>query len=279
MISWVIRRSLRRLHEVRELDPIPGELRGWSWDKPPVKPRAYLGLGVSEVAYASQCGYRELWLRRRKGVRVEQSEHMRRGAIIHEVFHRASLDLRSIAGRRLDWASIRRLCDRAEARLRDLGSERWAVELYRKLVLMWAGESIAAEMTNGGPGLGWLPWLTEYRVDGSLLGLSRQLRVDAVGEMGLLVEIKYGKAMRWHRVALAGYALAVEAYMEIPVDYGVLVHVNGVTEGHATVWVEPIYISPSLRRAFLEARDEAIDVLLSPVEPQPTQCVEEEVLP
>lgn len=260
---------------MREVDPIPGELRGWSWDKPPVKPRAYLGLGVSEVAYASQCGYRELWLRRRKGVKIEPSDAMRRGYIVHEVFHRASRDLRAIVSRGFNWYDVRRLCDRASSRLSDLSGEKWVIELYRKLVLMWIGESLAAELTNGGPGLGWLPWLTEYRVDGSLLGLSKQLRVDALGEMGLLVEVKYSRSMRWHRVTLAGYALAIEAYMEIPVDYGVLVNINNV-DVSPSILVEPIYISPSLRRAFLEARDEAIDVLLSPIEPSPSQCVEEE---
>lgn len=278
MISWLTRRYLRRLHEIREADPVPGDLRGWSWDKPPMKPRAYLGLGVSEIAYASQCGYRELWLRRRKGVRVEQNEGMRRGYVVHEVFHRASMDLRGVMRDCIQWSDLRRLLDRAPIRLKDLTSERWAIDLYRKLLLVWAGESIAAEMINGGPGLGWLPWLTEYRVDGSLLGLSKHLRVDAVGEMGLLVEVKYGKAMRWHKVALAGYALAVESYMEVPVDYGILVHVNGVNEGKIAVLVEPVYISPSLRRTFIDARDEAIDVLLSPVEPQPTQCIEEEMV-
>jgi CRISPR-associated protein Csa1 len=279
MISWFIRRQLRRLHEIRELDPVPGELRGWSWDKPPVKPRAYLGLGVSEIAYSSQCGFRDLWLRRRKGVRAEASEHMRVGYIVHEIFHRAARDLRSIVFSNGDrWAMVRRLYDRAWLRVRDLTSDRWAVELYRKLVSVWLGESMAAELLNGGEGLGWIPWLSEYRVDGSAIGLSRHLRVDGLSEMGLVVEIKYGKSMRWHRVALAGYALAMESYMEVPVDYGILVHVNNVTEGTPTLWVEPIYISPDLRRSFLEARDEAIDVLLSPVEPPQSACVEDEVL-
>jgi CRISPR/Cas system-associated exonuclease Cas4 (RecB family) len=70
----------------------------------------------------------------------------------------------------------------------------------------------------------------------------------------------------------------MESYMEVPVDYGILVHVNNVTEGSPTLWIEPIYISPDLRRSFLEARDEAIDVLLSPVEPPQSTCVEDEVV-
>ena len=280
MISFIIRRHLRRLHEIRELDPTPGDLRGWNWDKPPIKPRAYLGLGVGEIAYASQCGYRELWLKRRRGVKPEVNEYMRRGYVIHEVFHRAASDLRKIILTVSDnskWVYIRMLCDKAQVRLRDLNGEKWTVNLYRKLLLIWLGESMATEVLNGGEGLGWMPWLTEYKVDGSLLGLSKNLRVDAIGEIGLIAEIKYGKIMRWHKLVLAGYALAIESHMEIPIDYGVLIHVNGVPE-NPLLSVQPIYISPNLRRGFLEARDEAIDVLLSPIEPAPTQCVEDEVM-
>lgn len=128
MISWLIRRQVRRLHEVRELDPVPGELRGWSWDKPPVKPRAYLGLGVSEIAYSSQCGFRDLWLRRRKGVKAEVNEHMRVGYMVHEIFHRAARDLRFMVFSNDRWAVVRRLYDRAWLRVR---RAEWSREVGR----------------------------------------------------------------------------------------------------------------------------------------------------
>ncbi|WP_434731272.1 CRISPR-associated protein Cas4 [Thermogladius sp. KZ2Tp1] len=41
----LVLRSVRRLYAWSRADPVEEELRGWSWDRPPVKPRAYLGLG------------------------------------------------------------------------------------------------------------------------------------------------------------------------------------------------------------------------------------------
>ena len=106
MVTWhIIRRSLRRLHHLRDSDPVPGELRGWSYDSPPVKPRAYLGLGVSEVAYGASCGWRSLWLRRR-GKAQEPTQSMEAGAVLHEAFHRAARDVRLWLARGV-WGQLR----------------------------------------------------------------------------------------------------------------------------------------------------------------------------
>ena len=156
-----------------------------------------------------------------------------------------------------------------------LGLPGWAVELYRSLALSWAGESAASMLLYGGEGVGWLPWLSEYRVDGSLLGLSSRLRVDAVDGAGVVVEVKYGRPSRRHAVGLAGYALALESEHEVPYDYGIIVRVSGVPGGRPSLRVEPVFIGGKLRREFLERRDDAVDVLLSGSEPpRPARCPE-----
>jgi len=255
-------RGLRRLHGLRELDPVPGELRGWSWDSPPVRPRAYLGLGVSEVAYRYCPTLRDLWLRRR-GVQGRSAPALEAGRLVHEVFAAASGDLRRLASRGVP-------VEEAVGRLLARGGRRgwpwWASRLYRRLVLLWGGEAAAREMLGG---LGWLPWLHEYVVDGSPLGLSRGLRVDALGEAGVVVEVKLGRnGGRGHEVALAGYAMALEAETEAPVDYGVLVYVYDLEgAGGPRLRVSPVYLGPGLREEFLRLRDEAIDLLLSGAEP------------
>lgn len=260
----LLRRALRRLHSEAESDPIPGELRGWSYHSPPVRPRAYLGLGVSEVAYGSVCGWRGLWLRRR-GSGAPRTPAMEAGAVLHEAVHAAARDARlALARGEKPWEAAGRLLNRSRARLR--GRPGWAVEVYRALVTVWLGEAAGHELYYGGEGAGWLPWLTEYRVDGYPLGLSRALRVDALGEAGVVVEVKLGRPQWWHRLALAGYALALESLLEAPVDYGILLAVT--VNGAPRVSVEPVYISPRLREDFLAARDEAVDALLSGVEPE-----------
>ena len=264
-----MRRALRRVHGYG--DPVPGELRGWRWDEPPVRPRAYLGLGVSEVAYRYCESFRDLWLRRVRGVNGARSDAMSTGLLVHEVFHAAAGDLRRLLGRGMEpWDAALVLLSRAG---RGRGWPGWAVGLYKTLVSMWAGESSGSSLLYGGVGAGWLPWLSEYMVDGSPLGLSSRLRVDAVEGAGVVVEVKYGHGDWRHRVGLAGYALALEAAFEVPYDYGVIVRVEGVPNGRPRIRVEPVYIGEELRRRFLENRDDAIDVLLSRMDPGvPASC-------
>lgn len=268
MLWASIRRGLRRLHGLRESDPIGPEFRGWSWDRPPLKPRAFLGLGVSEIAWGSECGFRSLW-RRRRGLSVGVSESMRIGLTMHEVFHRASRDLRRLIARGVEpWHAYVALYSTTERKFK----EGWARELYRIVLMLFAGEASGAKALYGGEGAGSMPWLTEYMVDGSPLGLSRRIRVDALGEAGLLVEIKYGRNGRWQQLSLAGYALAMEAHYESPIDYGVLIHVSGPPRRRPVIGVEPVYLSQDLREEFVLARDEAIDYLLSDREPPEVGC-------
>ena len=275
MVSLVmLRRNLRRLHAVRDSDVIPGELRGWSYDIPPVRPRAYLGLGVSEVAYGSSCGWRSLWVRRKMGERVEPTESMVAGSLVHEAFHRASSDVRRLLTRGVPpWKVGVILVGRRPGWI-PRGAPGWVEELYKLLVTAWSGEAAGHLLYYGGEGVGFLPWLTEYRVDGSPLGLSRRLRVDALGEAGVVVEVKLGRPRWWHKVGLAGYALALESSLEAPVDYGVLISVG--VNGGIRVEAEPFYISGYWREEFIRARDEAIDVLLSDYMPPEEECGVEE---
>ncbi|MEN2999477.1 MAG: type I-A CRISPR-associated protein Cas4/Csa1 [Acidilobaceae archaeon] len=267
MIGHSLRRALRTLHEQREHDPVPIELRGWSWDRFPVRPRARLGLAVSDIAYGYRCGWRLLWFKKKYGITPQVGPAAQLGREVHDAFRSAMDDVLklSISGRPWD---IARLLATAERRFS------WKVaQLYKRLLVVLAGEATETNLIEGGMGAG-LPWVSEYRVDGWPLGLSRQLRVDAMGDAGIVLEIKTGRRGRWQEVAITGYAMAFESFKEVPVDYGILLNVN--MNNGITVSADPIYISPDLRREFLNARDEAIDALLSEEEPPETGCGEEE---
>jgi len=250
-------RGLRRLHRLRSQDPIEEEYRGWGWDRPPIRPRAYLGLGVSDVAYRYCPTKRDVYLRR-LGVNGEVSGPVLNGSLVHAVFHAAAQDVRrELVLGRTGWEAYERLSYKAVRRLKGLGvdvyRDAWLLDLYKRLTLSWCSDE-------------WMGPLTEYRVDGSVLGLSSNLRVDGLVELGVVAEVKYGKPQEFHKLALAGYALALEAEMEVPVDYGVLVYASQYGRSVRLYW-EPVYLSSSLRNSFLEARDDLIDLLLSGREP------------
>jgi len=242
---------------LREQDPIDDELRGWNWDKPPLRPRAYFGLGVSEVAYRYCETRRDVFLRR-MGVVGERTQPLVEGSLVHSAIEAAASDVRrELALGASGWEAYERLASGVTKRLTGLGvnveQQSWLLDFYKRLTLAWCAEE-------------WAPAFTEYRVDGWSLGLSRNLRVDGLAEGGVVIEAKYGKPHHFHKLALAGYALALEAHLDVPFEYGILLYVaNG--SGRASVSWEPVYISAGLRKEFIEERDTLIDLLISGREP------------
>ena len=264
-------KSLRILHRLRSQDPVEEEFRGWNWDKPPLRPRGYFGLGVSEVAYR-YCPTRRDFYLRRMGVRGTVTEPLYNGTLVHMVFNIAAEDVRRglVLGKR-GWEVYEEASSNAVERLKkagiDVDSRPWLLRLYKMLVLDWSAEE-------------WYTLFTEYKVDGSVLGLSRNLRADGLAEGGLVLEVKFGRPANFHKLALAGYALALEASLETAFDYGVLVYESN--NGDVRVDWEPVYISTSLRKEFIEARDELIDMLINDIEPPkasscPSSCPFKEV--
>jgi len=273
----ILLKTLRRLYWAAKQDPVDEDLRGWCWDKPPIKPRAYLGLGVSEVSSKYCPTRRDVWLRRVAKVKPKLTDQLCIGRVVHEIIHRVFSEARKmlILGYP-GWSVYEELSTKIPDILRglDINGDEWATDFYKTLLLTVASEAEEAQAVNGSiPAIGWIPWITECKVDGTYIGLSSSLSVDALTEGGVIVEIKYGKPMDFHKLSLAGYSLALEANLEIPFDYGILVYINGIPYGRPRIHVKPVYISNELRRWFLDERDEIIDMILSEEEPpKPTTC-------
>ena len=257
MFRYQLFKSLRMLHRIRNQDPIDEEYRGWNWDRPPLRPRAFLSLGVSEIAYRYCPTRRDFYLRRVLGLKGVLSEPMVNGTKVHEVFRAAAEDVRKgfALGKR-SWEIYEELSKNAVEKLKgigvDINTKSWLLDLYKKLILSWCADE-------------WYTMFAEYVVDGYQLGLSRRLRVDGLAEGGVIMEVKYGKPLSFHKLALAGYALALESNIETPFDYGLLVYISS-RDGIKIDW-RPIYISTTLRKEFIDSRDELIDMIVDDIEP------------
>ncbi len=267
-------RTIKRLYYYARNDPVDIELRGWNWDKPPIKPRAYLGLGVYEVANKYCPTRRDVWLRRKIGIKPKTTDPLNTGKKIHTIFNTAIRQVNKLIAQGYPgWLVYEELMYRVKKLLGE--SEKWAIELFKTLVLSLTAEIEYEKAVSGGTPL--LTWYSEYHVDGSLLGLSSNLSIDAVSDGGVVVELKYGSQRDFHKLSITGYALALESNLEIPFDYGLLVYINGVPGTSPSMKIAPVYISNTLRRWFLEERDEVIDMLLENREPVkntscPRQC-------
>lgn len=256
---------------MRYSDPVPEELRGWSYHSPPIKPRAYLGLSMWDIAYNYCNTRRDVFMRKVMNVKGNyEKPQLVLGNYVHKVFSKALKDVRAILVLSKDPIEV----------LNDLkfdidcpeNIKEYCVKLYKYLVLMWVSESIKSQMFYGGEAIGFIPWLSEIRVDGSYIGLSDRLCIDALADFAI-VEIKAGKKEEFHKLSLAGYALAVESNLDVPVDYGVLVYINGFQRNQIEIRFDEVYISPDLRKEFLDRRDEVIDMILSGRDPgMPERC-------
>ena len=265
-------RGLKKLHTIRARDPVPEELRGWSHNTPPVKPRAYLGLGVGEIAYRYCETKRDLYLRRVLGIKGDSGKApLVNGAAIHKIFSEASRGVRKLALLGKPGPEIYEELSKEAPRIASTTCPEdlriTCEKIYRYLALMWSAEIAKARIAYGSQdAAGLIPWITELRVDGTLVGLSDRLSVDAIAEASIVIEIKTGQKKNFHKLALAGYALALESSLETPIDYGVLIYINPVGE-EPEITLESHYISPDTRKEFIDARDEAIDMILSSKDP------------
>jgi CRISPR-associated protein Csa1 len=259
-VLQLLRQELKYLHGLQL--SVPSELRGWAWDRPPVRQRYRAGLGVSEVAYYSCCP-REALEARLRGPR--QDAAMLLGAAVHELFRRVAYGLQGLLGRGLEpWEAARRVMEsRAYAEVASqfglAGEAQRLRDLQGALAVLLAGDATLQRLLGGSAAGSWAPWLSEYVVDGTPLGLARRLRVDALMS-GAVVEFKVGQARDWHAVQLAGYAMALESQLEVPFDYGLLV---SVSLSPPSLSVHGLLLGEGPRSRFLEARDSMAEELAS----------------
>lgn len=254
-------RQIKLLHSYRASDPVEEELRGWSYYYPPIKPRLYLSLTMGDVAYRYCPTKRDVYLRRNR-VEGEQKQALLNGSAVHRVISWVARDLLRAAGRGMaPWDTVEYVLRKCSAASRECQDRSYCEKVCKYLALDFTSDLF--DSTS------FIPLISEFRVDGTPLGLSPRLRVDALTQASLVLEVKTGYPQEFHRLGLVGYAMALESSLELPIDFGTLIYVNNVPE----VRYESYYLSPDLRRRFIDERDEVIDMLVQDKDPgMPVQC-------
>ncbi|WP_016732173.1 type I-A CRISPR-associated protein Cas4/Csa1 [Saccharolobus islandicus] len=267
MRSQIIR-QLRRLHSYRASDPIEEELRGWNYHMPPIKPRRYLGLSMSDVAYKYCETKRDVYLRKVLKVQGEQRTPLILGQVIHEIVRNVSNEVVKLLSSGYKPWNVLEMLFRNNKIVRSICSQqfiKYCEEVYKAYAL-----DLLSDFSDS---TSFIPVISEFKVDGSPLGLSSRLSVDAIMQLSLVVEMKVGNVQEFHKLALAGYAMALESALELPIDFGALIYVNGITANSPEFKVEVFYVSPDMRKEFLDARDEVIDMVSQEKDPgMPVSC-------
>jgi len=279
---------LRRLAPQARDRGVAEELRGWNWDKPPLSPifSASGGrLGVYEVAGHYCPTGRDLYLRRVMNVRVPPSPAMAEGGYLHALLCRiilaAKRALYAAEGNPLDALEVLRRPDLPPV---ENGAPD-ADGLREKATLLWNHEyrQIAARVQDvlaRQPRIGVdslvnlaLPVIVEQKLDGTFLGLSPHLSVDAfVWSEPMVLDVKFGRKEPFHRLSTTGYALVMESIYEYPVNLGCLVYAS-FADGRVLLERDFHVIDDELRQWFIEARDERARLVEEEIDPGlPEKC-------
>jgi len=280
--------SERRIrHLRRNLQPI--RVRGWDWESPPVRPVLNMGFGVSELTSRYCETMRDIYVRRVLGRRPRTTPLMLKGAIYHEAIFRAATDVKRFlfsngisTGHSIIQALLPKAEDEAARLLMEAGTDddnlrRDASLIYRFFVIQLAAE--IDRVLSKHPHIELdslvfisLPYACERVVDGSLVGLGRQIRIDLLQE-GIIIDVKTGEPRDFHKLGPVGYALALEADSGIPADIGAIMYVR--VEDWPLISYDIFELSDELRVEFLSLRDEASAIVANSEDPgRPLTCPE-----
>mgnify|MGYP000384757150 CR=1 FL=1 len=295
--SLEVDRVLRRLKSV--YGSVSEDLRGWNWSSDVLSPPIEgVYLSVSEVANRYCSTFRDVYLKRVVGTPAPYSYKTVRGWIYHDVCKKVVEKAKSnlyreglMNGSKL-YSSL--LIDRGDV-IEDMLKEYEVSKhldqhyldrlkgeaeiLYSFLALQAASrldrvlsrllrvdlESVISKVVSVD---------VERIVNGQLLGLSSELKIDMFADKRIVVEIKTGDVRDFHKYAVTGYALAVESDLEIPIDYGIVSYIH-VRDGYVKIKNKMYFIGDELRREFLEVRDEAFSIINRGMDPgKPSDCPE-----
>ncbi|MGC8933433.1 MAG: type I-A CRISPR-associated protein Cas4/Csa1 [Candidatus Methanodesulfokora sp.] len=286
----------RRISQMRrELEErgIQEELRGWSWNNPPVSPPLReMTLSVSELASRYCPTMRDIYLRRVRFIRPPPSIKMARGIAFHKISHDSLIDVKRIiyssenlSGSLVVEKLLPRAGEEAEAALREAESRTMKLnqqegqillkeceDLYKFLVIQAASQidQAMSKFPHAGPdsiASIAIPPVAERKVDGTLVGLSSELSVDLYAPASMVIDLKTGEVRKFHPYIAAGYALAIEAQESVPVNFGLIIYLKFEGRSVPSIRTKYFLISDEIRREFLEMRDEAFQLILSGKDP------------
>lgn len=161
-----------------------------------------------------------------------------------------------------------------QAKKQSLVDDPWIAKQRRSLESIWDFEThllsglvtyeLVAHPTHSAYSLlqKCVPFESEIDCDGSHLGLSENLRLDArtTHNLPMIIDLKTGKQSGANQIAIAGYALAWESVEQAPLDFGCVYYVDlSPASTLPSVVLDIFLISTALREAFIEKRNAAIN--------------------
>ncbi len=282
MFAWnQLEKRIRLQRRILDDASISEDLRGYSWERPPVEPVSTTTIAVSDVNGFCPTR-RDIYVRYVLKERPAINPYMMRGIACHRLIKETITAVKKAIYSGVKMGSD--VIDEFYGNLSipekissDTGVDAaWLTSLYRFLVIQAAAkvDDVISKYPDSDceniAGLAFPP-IMERRIDGRPVGLSPNLSVDVFTPFSVIMDFKTGVERDEHRLALTGYAIALEADDEVDINYGCLVYIR---PGERVHFVQKEFvIGDELRREFLEIRDEIAELVDSGIDPgKPKKC-------
>jgi len=284
------------LREQLDTQGISDELRGWNHIRGPIRPSSNYLLSVSEIASRYCPTMRDIYLRRISKVLPPPNYKMLRGIAYHILLSSLITEAKRViySKGKISGSEIYHILLSSEDKMVNETLEKAKLKapipqqeplpillhkLFRFLSLQISSSvdlalskfphiDIDSLVTEA------LPSITEMKVDGSLVGMSRELSVDVYTPFNAVIDFKTGEVRNFHRYTAAGYALAIEADKGVAINFGIILYISMELENPApNIKADFFLVGDEIRREFIEIRDEAHLIIEKGEDPgMPTKC-------
>ncbi|MFH0948918.1 MAG: type I-A CRISPR-associated protein Cas4/Csa1 [Candidatus Aenigmatarchaeota archaeon] len=114
-----------------------------------------------------------------------------------------------------------------------------------------------------------IPISVEQKTDGSRIGLSNQLSIDAMQvPQTVIMDVKTGKEQSFHSLTVAGYALAYESENMKPVNLGCIIYPHFLASKSVPYVTKKFFlIDNTLRLELLEERKRKANIIKAGIDP------------
>lgn len=269
------------------------ELRGWRWFDYPVVSSSSIKLGVSDIAGGFCDSGRFAYLKYVLKIKEPKVvERVTLGSFIHKTYS----EIVRVAKKSIY------MCDNIDKCNFKSNFENQKEEVFKKVYELFKNlrkdiaqkvfnqlwdyglntycsafnkiKSISPYLSIDGAASLIVPLVTEFPIDGTLIGLTRAIRVDGFLPPSIIIEIKTRELKPIYEVALAAYAMAFESQYEVPVNYGVLINLRFNKDYSSfKIYEKIIKINDSLRQEFIDLRDKIARVVEEGIDPGlPNKC-------
>ncbi|MBC7127706.1 MAG: type I-A CRISPR-associated protein Cas4/Csa1 [Candidatus Methanosuratincola petrocarbonis] len=245
---------------------ISEDLRGWNWNRPPLKPMYDEKIPMYLVCSKYCPTSRDVFLNRVVRATARPNEAIILGSALHRVV--SSVINSFLDGRKISFESwyeaILKEKQVAEAisSVRERSRIVWDYVLKNCEIQYMNRSSEQPYATKRDLLATSVPFLVEHKISGELLGLSGLLSVDCYDYLrGIVFDLKVAHEEKdWYRLAPTGYAIVLESVYEVPVDAGCVVYLWFQGDELRTS-KDLFFINDDLRSWWLEERDNKISIV------------------